>query len=136
MQVRKVLDCCKGLDDLSDTLIREVNDSLILQPASLDVAHVKKRYSSHGCTLFYKAHFFELMISSEKIKNLIVFRSSSYNCGAEDANFGIAFEPFPLAGVHVINSVRFQSPAHQVRNLWIICFKMNNRHNLSHFIAF
>jgi len=80
--VRKVLDCCKGLDDLSDTLIREVNDSLILQPASLDVAHVKKR-------------------------------SNSYNCGAEDANFGIAFEPFPLAGVHVINSVRFQSPAHQ-----------------------
>jgi len=59
-----------------------VNDSLILQPASLDVAHVKKR-------------------------------SNSYNCGAEDANFGIAFEPFPLAGVHVINSVRFQSPAHQ-----------------------
>ena len=68
------------------------------------------------------------MISSVKIKNLIVPRSNSYNCGAEDANFGIAFEPFPLAGVHVINSVRFQSPAHQVRNLSIMCFRMNNRH--------
>ena len=42
------------------------------------------------------------------------YRSNSYGCGADDVNFGISFEQFPLAGVHVISSVRFQSPAHQV----------------------
>ena len=41
-------------------------------------------------------------------------RSNTYGVGADDANFGITFEPFPLAGVHVISAVRFQSPAHQV----------------------
>ena len=80
--VRKILDCCTRLDQLSDTLIREVNDPLILQPASLDIATVRRRSNSHGC-------------------------------GADDADFGITFEPFPLGGVHVISSVRFQSPAHQ-----------------------
>ena len=44
----------------------------------------------------------------------IVCRSNTYGVGADDANFGITFEPFPLAGVHVISAVRFQSPAHQV----------------------
>ena len=78
--VKKILDCCARLDQLSDTLIREVNDALILQPASLDIATVRRRSNSHGC---------------------------------DDADFGITFEPFPLGGVHVINAVRFQSPAHQ-----------------------
>lgn len=41
MDVIKV--CCMKLADLSDTLIRDVDDPLILQPASLDVATAKKR---------------------------------------------------------------------------------------------
>ena len=36
-------DLCERLADLSDTLIRDVQDSLILQPAYLDIATTKRK---------------------------------------------------------------------------------------------
>ncbi|QQP41000.1 Uncharacterized protein FKW44_015244, partial [Caligus rogercresseyi] len=38
--VNVILDCCDRLADLSDSLIRDCNDPLILQPASLDAAGI------------------------------------------------------------------------------------------------
>ena len=36
-------DCCEELANMADTLIRDVNDPIILQPASLDIATVKRK---------------------------------------------------------------------------------------------
>ena len=38
-----IRDLCERLADLSDTLIRDVQDSLILQPAYLDIATTKRK---------------------------------------------------------------------------------------------
>ncbi|XP_040576297.1 uncharacterized protein cnk isoform X2 [Lepeophtheirus salmonis] len=43
-----ILDCCDKLADLSDSLIRDCNDPLILQPASLDVATTRKKKKKKG----------------------------------------------------------------------------------------
>lgn len=44
--INVILDCCTLLDELSDNLIREASDPLILQPASLEFATVKRRQNS------------------------------------------------------------------------------------------
>lgn len=49
--VQVILKCCGNLADLSDSLIRDVNDALILQPASLDVATTKRRAEDFGIGL-------------------------------------------------------------------------------------
>ena len=38
-----IRDLCERLADLSDALIRDVQDSLILQPAYLDIATTKRK---------------------------------------------------------------------------------------------
>lgn len=42
---------CKQLAELADTLIQSVDDSLLLQPASLDLATLKKRPGDHLVSL-------------------------------------------------------------------------------------
>ncbi len=38
-----IRDCCGRLADLSDALIRDTQDPLVLQPAYLDIATAKKK---------------------------------------------------------------------------------------------
>ena len=75
--INMIRDCCDILANLADSLIRDIEDPLILQPASLDIATVKRKPND------------------------------------DSMDFGIVLTPLPLNGVHLVQEVRFQSPAHQ-----------------------
>ncbi len=45
--IEYILESCSKLARLADELIQNVDDSLLLQPASLDLATLKKRPGDH-----------------------------------------------------------------------------------------
>ena len=69
--------CCDELANLSDTLIRDVNDPIILQPASLDIATAKRRTEDENFGLLFdnSASSGVHMISEVK------FQSPAHQCG-------------------------------------------------------
>jgi hypothetical protein len=68
--------CCKRLAELSDTLIQNLNDPLILQPASLDVASTKKRPGDEDCGLVLDTTWPGTHMVSE-----LRFGSLAHQCG-------------------------------------------------------
>ena len=100
---------CERLADLSDTLIRDVQDSLILQPAYLDIATTKRKADEvKFCMRFFLSlTFFPHNIFaqlSDFFRIRIMFQ----------ADFGIVFEySLTGAGAHLVSEVRFGSVARQ-----------------------
>lgn len=45
--VEYIFESCRQLVDLADKFIQDVDDSLLLQPSSLDLATLKKRPGDH-----------------------------------------------------------------------------------------
>ncbi len=69
--------CCEELADLSDTLIRDVNDPIILQPASLDIATAKRRTEEDDFGIVFDN------CSPSGVHTIaeIVFQSPAHQCG-------------------------------------------------------
>lgn len=61
--------CCLKLADVSETVITGVEDSLILQPASLDIATAQKKQDDHGLTI------------ENGVITDVKFGSYAYQCG-------------------------------------------------------
>lgn len=57
--IDNIRQSCKQLADLADTFIQGIDDSLLLQPASLDLATLKKRPGDHLVRIFmlFKENF-------------------------------------------------------------------------------
>lgn len=55
--VENIRQSCKQLADLADSIIQDVDDSLLLQPASLDLATLKKRPGDHLVNICYKSEW-------------------------------------------------------------------------------
>ncbi|XP_032790624.2 uncharacterized protein LOC116927700 isoform X5 [Daphnia magna] len=91
--VQVIREGCLSLITITDRIICEFLDPLVLQPASLDVATVKKKPEEDV-----------VLISSHSI-------SSSYD-GTDLWLQGMLIQT-SYKGVHVIGGVKFQSPAHQ-----------------------
>ncbi|CAN7945820.1 unnamed protein product, partial [Ixodes hexagonus] len=79
-----IQNSCKNLADLCDMIIQECNDSLIIQPASLDVATVKKKPEEEWVG--------PLTFPTSTVEREI---NSSYS------------------GIHIVGGVKFQSPSHR-----------------------
>ena len=101
-------DLCERLADLSDTLIRDVQDSLILQPAYLDIATTKRKADEvKSCTCFFLVCSFSYTFLNIC---LIFYRIQIFF----QADFGIVFEySLTGAGAHLVSEVRFGSVARQ-----------------------
>ncbi|KAM7306683.1 uncharacterized protein ISCGN_010359 [Ixodes scapularis] len=73
-----IQNSCKNLADLCDMIIQECNDSLIIQPASLDVATVKKKPEEEWGMQINSSY------SGIHIVGGVKFQSPSHRCGKVD----------------------------------------------------
>lgn len=55
--IEYIRQSCKQLAELVDKMIQEIDDSLLLQPASLDLATLKKRPGDHLVNIRFYLHF-------------------------------------------------------------------------------
>jgi len=92
--VQVIREGCTSLADLTDKIMQEFVDPLVLQPASLDVATVKKKAEDDV----------SVCLSSHSICNSVD--------GIDLWIQGMLIQT-SYKGVHVIGGVKFQSPAHQ-----------------------
>lgn len=79
--IEYIRESCKQLAELADTIIQSVDDSLLLQPASLDLATLKKRPGDH--LVSYKCVIFILLLTQLLFfKFVYVFwdRITFWNC--------------------------------------------------------
>ncbi|XP_076060504.1 connector enhancer of ksr isoform X4 [Oratosquilla oratoria] len=51
-----IRECCRTLAELSDKIIQDINDPLIIQPASLDVATIKKKADDDWGVLLHSSY--------------------------------------------------------------------------------
>ena len=70
-------DLCERLADLSDTLIRDVQDSLILQPAYLDIATTKRKADEVIFTRFN-----DILLRVVIFCTFIIFRPTLASCSS------------------------------------------------------
>ena len=77
--INKIQDCCSQLADLSDQFIREVDDPLILQPASLDIATVKRR--PNDGTIDFGLSFNKIPLGGVYVISEVRFQSPAHQCG-------------------------------------------------------
>ena len=70
-------DCCEELANMADTLIRDVNDPIILQPASLDIATVKRKTDDENFGIVFETS----APPGVHIITEVKFQSPAYQCG-------------------------------------------------------
>lgn len=70
-------DCCEQLANLSDTLIRDVNDPIILQPASLDIATAKRKTDDENFGIVFDVS----APPGVHIISEVKFQSPAHQCG-------------------------------------------------------
>lgn len=79
--IEYIRESCKLLAELADALIQSVDDSLLLQPASLDLATLKKRPGDHlvSYITFYLIVFKMILCMMKSEKNLLYLLLRSFS---------------------------------------------------------
>ena len=70
-------ECCEELANLADTLIRDVNDPIILQPASLDIATAKRKTDDENFGVVFDVS----APPGVHIISEVKFQSPAHQCG-------------------------------------------------------
>ena len=73
-----IQDCCEELAQLADILIRDVDDPLILQPATLDIATVKRKPNDD--TMDFGIGFDSRPLNGTHVIRDVRFQSPAHQC--------------------------------------------------------